>query len=110
MRMWNVNPKIMCSKHLRGEHLEMHMFVGSINKGKSIKGYLDGLVQVDNIISRHDELAHEMSLRGMNHQSPLDDFTYVGHNGHVTEESLDILTDRCPECMKRYIKFHNGEL
>lgn len=31
MRMWMVDPKIMCRKHLLGEHLELHMLAGCIN-------------------------------------------------------------------------------
>jgi hypothetical protein len=30
MRMWMVNPRIMCGNHLLGEHLETHMFYGII--------------------------------------------------------------------------------
>ena len=26
MRMWMVNPRIMCRQHLLGEHVEIHMF------------------------------------------------------------------------------------
>ena len=36
MRMWNVDPKLMCNKHLLGEHVEMHMFFGTIQKGISM--------------------------------------------------------------------------
>ena len=35
MRMWNVDVTKMCNKHLLGEHVEMHMFVGIIIKGTS---------------------------------------------------------------------------
>ena len=41
MRLWLVNPKLMCNKHILGEHLETHMFVGCINKKKNLKGYFD---------------------------------------------------------------------
>ena len=49
MRMWMVDPKIMCRKHLLGEHVEHHMFVGTINKRISIVGYLrDNLLLAQN--------------------------------------------------------------
>ena len=32
MRMWLVPPQLMCDQHLLGEHLEMHMFIGTIRK------------------------------------------------------------------------------
>lgn len=67
MRMWMVNPEMLCRKHLLGEHLECHMFVGTILAGKSLKGYVDnGLVEVDSLVQRHNDLAVEMSKRGTN--------------------------------------------
>lgn len=72
MRMWGVQPDLMCDKHLLGEHVEMHMFVGAITKGTSLLGYTRaGLVDVDLIKKRHDQLAKEMKARGMNHKSPI---------------------------------------
>lgn len=71
MRMWKISPRLMCDRHLLGEHLEMHMFVGTINKRKWIDGYLkNNLVEVAYIHTRHDELVQEMQQRGMNHNSP----------------------------------------
>ncbi len=40
MRMWNVLPEYLCRKHLLGEHVEMHMFVGTIKRGVSLNGYI----------------------------------------------------------------------
>ena len=40
MRMWMVDPKKMCRKHLLGEHVEIHMMVGTLLKGRSIDGFL----------------------------------------------------------------------
>lgn len=70
MRMWNVNPRLMCRQHLLGEHLEMHMFIGCITKNKNIDGYINnGFVETDNIINRHEELVVEMTRRSFNHKS-----------------------------------------
>lgn len=99
MRMWNVDPKLMCNKHLLGEHVEMHMFVGTIQKGISMQGYLDGgLVETQHIRQRHDELVAEMERRGMNHKSPLP--TYMCETaGHVgIEANLVEMARRCPAC------------
>lgn len=72
MRQWLVDPKIMCRQHLLGEHVEHHMFVGSINKGVDATGYLKtGLLDISKLRSRHEELVAEMLRRGMNHKSPL---------------------------------------
>ena len=106
--MWNVNPKIMCRKHLLGEHVEMHMFLGSIIHGRSLDGFLQkGLVEVHNIKQRHDQLVSEMIDRGYNHKSPL--IIPKKHikpmsieHGHVDKEvSLNELLSRCRECRKR---------
>ena len=53
VRMWNVSPDVMCRQHLLGEHVEMHMVVGSINRGKSITGYTsNGLLDTRHIQHR----------------------------------------------------------
>ena len=36
MRMWMIDPTMLCTKHLLGEHVELHMFVGTINKNKKL--------------------------------------------------------------------------
>ena len=72
MRMWGVEPSKLCQKHLLGEHCEIHMFTGTINKGISIAGYISkGLVNPALIQVRHDQLAEEIQKRGYNHHSPL---------------------------------------
>ena len=38
MRMWMLPPECMCRKHLLGEHVELHMLLGSMRRGKSIEG------------------------------------------------------------------------
>jgi hypothetical protein len=40
MRMWMVPTKIMCDKHLLGEHVEHHMFLGSLKQGFNLDGYV----------------------------------------------------------------------
>jgi len=104
MRLWMVKPSILCRKHLLGEHLESHMFVGAITKGKSITGFIEkGLVEVHNIVSRHDELAEEMLTRGYRHQSPLT-LSLPLHTqiGEVdSDNSMKELASRCPDCRER---------
>ena len=41
--MWNIKTEKMCNQHLLGEHVEMHMFVGTLNKNKSIQEQYDDL-------------------------------------------------------------------
>jgi hypothetical protein len=78
------------------------MFIGTLLEGKSIKGYIDnGLVEVHNIINRHDELAEEMKYRGYNHKSPAKECN-LWECGHVEQEQNIVeLSRRCSECRKR---------
>ena len=98
MRMWGVDPALLCDQHLLGEHVEMHMFAGSIKKGINVSGYVKkGLVEIHNIQNRHDELAMEIEKRGMNHKSDLDFAGGVG--GYVDiENSKKELKRRCKDC------------
>jgi hypothetical protein len=102
MRMWNVEPQKMCDQHILGEHVECHMFVGCINKNKSLKGYVNkGLVEVHNIKKRHDELAKEMKIRGMNHKSKLPTYDIITLGKINSAQNNIELTKRCPDCRKR---------
>ena len=98
MRMWGVNPKMLCRQHLLGEHVEMHMFAGTIRKGRSIDGYI---VDPSRIKIRHDELVIEMVSRGMKHKSPLEmDCSGLQHRPIVEMDSIAELNRRCPNCAK----------
>jgi hypothetical protein len=100
--MWMVAPLIMCDKHLLGEHVELHMFVGAIRKGTSLRGYVEnGLVEVHNIVHRHDQIAVEMTRRGMSHTSLLPPFNEYTAGSVPVHESLRDLLDRCPDCSTR---------
>ena len=107
MRMWMVNPKILCRKHLLGEHVELHMLVGCITKDKSIQGYIDtGLVETGSVYKRHDELTKEIERRGYNHKSPLPitDKVYPARGKVNIIKSLEDLGQRCKEC-KEWIEY-----
>jgi len=119
MRMWMVDPRIMCRKHLLGEHVELHMFVGSINKGVDLTGYLrDNLMEPRAIVARHWQLVQEMEARGYRHKSHMT--AASGRQADWTkfkptmldakpyqeiavdlEASLAELLRRCPECCAR---------
>ena len=102
MRMWMLPPSIMCRKHLLGEHVEMHMLVGTLQKGISVQGYIDNqLVELEHIRARHQELVEEMIERGYNHKSPLPDYPEVSGGVVNREENLRDLANRCPDCRAR---------
>lgn len=102
--MWNIPPKLLCDKHLRGEHSEMHMFEGTIKKKIDISGYVrDRLIDTRLLKQRHDVLAAEMLARGGNHQSEMlyIDILFMGTVNE--QDSLRELAYRCPRCRKRIL-------
>ena len=107
MRMWLIPPRLLCLKHLLGEHVELHMLVATIEKRKcSLQGYVDNkLIDTSKIQERHEELVAEMLRRGYNHKSPLhyEDKLGVGIGIIKLEESLAELTRRCSACRQLVI-------
>ena len=105
MRMWMVNPAVMCNKHLLGEHVECHMLVGHLQRKRQITNYIRlNLLQPKNLRERHDQLVQEMKKRRMQHKSALPkyDLSYLPkeHRFYVVnaEESLIELSKRCSNC------------
>jgi hypothetical protein len=77
------------------------MFVGTIDMGNSLKGYVDkGLVEVHNIRSRHAQLVEEMIRSGYNHNSPLQDFDPWEEGRVDVEANHRDLIERCEECRR----------
>lgn len=104
-RMWNLPPEKLCRHHLLGEHKELHQAVGSINKGKSLKGHIEkGQIEVHNIRKRHTALAKEILARGFKHNSPLPKFKSL-EAGYIDKEfNKKDLTKRCKECRRNFNK------
>ena len=101
MRMWGVKPNILCRKHLLGEHLEIHMFVGTILADKSIKGYLKNkLLDTRKLKKRHKELVREMKWRGYKHKSSLPKFFIEKIGAIDIKENKVELFKRCKDCRK----------
>ena len=109
MRMWGVNPKLLCRQHLLGEHNEIHKHRHNFVKQHSITKRINPVVQIepDNMQKRHDELVAEMLERGYNHNSPYDqpDLSHLKPEERFAQininNSLNDLSSRCPECAKR---------
>ena len=103
MRMWMVYPKLMCDRHLLGEHVEIHMLAGALAKGKSVEGYLaKGLLAPQCLFKRHWDLVVEMTGRGFKHVAPLRTFAGPAPSGAVNKDaSLRELARRCRRCRRR---------
>ncbi|MEO6119099.1 MAG: pyrimidine dimer DNA glycosylase/endonuclease V [Terriglobales bacterium] len=104
MRMWMVDPRKMCDQHLLGEHVELHMLVGTLIRKRSVAGFVaNKLIEVHNVRLRHAELVVEMTRRGMKHQSPLPSFRAVKLGKVSVRANLLELARRCENCrMKRH--------
>lgn len=114
MRIWGVPVACMCNKHLRGEHVEMHMFKSVIESGKSVGGYIrDKLLDTHGIIQRHDRVAAEMVRRGDKHVSPLEWIHYPEgfeqRTSVIPTESEMELARRCTDCRKRFEEYYGAE-
>jgi hypothetical protein len=99
MRMWMVDPRKMCDQHLLGEHVELHMLVGTLVRKKSVAGFVENkLIEVHNVRRRHAELVKEMTRRGMKHRSPLPAFRAVRLGSVDPRLNLRELARRCRAC------------
>ncbi|HZQ35479.1 MAG TPA: pyrimidine dimer DNA glycosylase/endonuclease V [Dehalococcoidia bacterium] len=76
MRIWDVAPRLLCQKHLTGEHRELHGLWNILTQGKH--GYAmhpetrRWRGKLAALYARHAALAEEMARRGYAHASPLD--------------------------------------
>jgi len=115
-----VDPKILCTKHLLGEHVEIHMFVGTIKKGKSLRGYVDNnLVEPGCFVTRHNDLVREHISRGGIHKSSLNLNEVIDlvdtlerdirENNVDSKKSLQELLFRCPRCKERFDSLYASE-
>jgi len=77
VRVWDLDPSVLCRQHLLGEHREIHAIFSILYNGK--KGYRnhpevrrwEGYLQALRI--RHDRIAGEMVERGYRHASEITD-------------------------------------
>lgn len=76
MRIWDVEPELLCRAHLLGEHRELHGLWNILTLGKT--GYAGHPEtkrwrgKLAALYGRHDRLVREMERRGYDHRSPLD--------------------------------------
>lgn len=78
MRVWDVNVKHLCRKHLLGEHRELHGLWNILTKHGGKGGYSQHpetkrwIGKTQALYNRHEALVKEMEKRGYNHRSMLD--------------------------------------
>lgn len=97
MRMWMVDPKLMCMQHLVGEHGEIHKHRHNFVKGHGIAGR-KGQIEPEAMKRRHDELVTHLRCHKSQYEQP--DLSGYDLNGFIVDvaESLAELSRRCPKC------------
>ncbi len=106
MRMWMVDTSKMCNKHLLGEHVELHMLIGTLKRNKKINGFIkNNCVEVSSIYKRHEDIVNEMNKRNMKHKSDLEQICLNNYSEYFTikvnsKQSLIDLLERCENCRK----------
>ena len=113
MRMWGIDPILLCQKHLIGEHGEIHKHRHNFIKKHKIAKRISPIVQIEpeNMQKRHDELVLEMLTRGYNHNSPYEqpDLSHLKTEERYAKIDINIsikdLFDRCPECSRKILLY-----
>lgn len=112
MRMWMIDPKLLCQRHLFREHCEIHRLVAILRNGFSIRGFLyKRVIDPSRIYHRHNEIEAEIIQRGGTPNSPLSEAeccAFSRWHGSVRIDigrSLSDLSSCCNECQKRIGKF-----
>jgi hypothetical protein len=82
VRIWDVDPAVLCRAHLLGEHRELHAVWAVLTEDR--RGYrhhpetLRWEGRLAALYRRHEALVAEMTARGFHHRSPLDAALAVG--------------------------------
>jgi len=101
MRMWMIDPILMCDAHLNEEHSYIHQLQWHIRKGHTLDVLLAGHVEPQNAKTRHDLLASEMVRRGHNHRSPVSaSQLQVPSEFHKVVDRKQSHTDLMVDCSK----------
>lgn len=112
MRVWDIEPKYLCRKHLLAEHRELHGLWNILTKHGGQGGYsrhpetLRWVGKTKALYNRHEALVTEFSKRGYNHFSPLDKTLATGSNKqdvfiNTLAEQKIILKNKHCECFNK---------
>lgn len=108
MRIWDVEPKVLCRVHLLGEHRELHAIWIILTKNK--KGYRNHpetkrwVGRLRALYIRHENLVIEMRKRNYNHNSNLDNKLATGESKqkifiHSLKEQEILLKNKNCSCL-----------
>jgi hypothetical protein len=107
MRIWDINPNVLCRQHLLGEHREIHAIWSIITENK--KGYSNhpetkrwkGKLKA--LYNRHEEIVKEMKKRGYVHNNPLEKRLAIGKDKQnvyidTIEDQMKVLNNKNCNC------------
>ena len=109
MRIWDVEPKYLCRKHLLAEHRELHGLWNILTVHGGTGGYsrhpetLRWVGKTKALYARHEELVREFARRGYDHRTPLDERLAVGRGTQdvfleTPEQQTEVLREKPCDC------------
>lgn len=112
MRVWDIDVKHLCRKHLLGEHRELHGLWNILTKHGGKGGYSQHpetkrwVGKLKALYNRHEALVVEMKNRGYQHNSPLDKKLATGESEQkyfidTIKQQKILLSEKNCECFKK---------
>ena len=112
MRIWDIEPKYLCRKHLLAEHRELHGLWNILTKHNATGGYsrhpetLRWVGKTKALYNRHEALIIEFTKRGYKHHTPLDKTLARGSKIqnvfiNTIAEQIILLKNKNCECFKK---------
>lgn len=109
MRIWDIEPRLLCRQHLLGEHRELHGLWNILTLHNGEGGYSAHpetkrwVGKLAALYRRHEDLVVEMNSRGYSHNSPLDAKAAIGSDTQTTfvdspERQREILRAKPCDC------------
>ena len=108
MRIWDVDPALLCRSHLLGEHRELHgLWNILVHEKRGYSRHPETVRWVGKqaaLFHRHEQLVAEMTRRGYRHASPLDPARATGSAVQdvlvdTIEQQLALLSAKACPCL-----------
>lgn len=110
MRIWDIDPQLLCRKHLLAEHRELHGLWNILTKHGAQGGYsrhpetLRWVGKTKALYARHELQVKEFTRRGYSHLTPLDPSLASGSAVQDTlinsnEDQIELLKNKPCDCL-----------
>lgn len=113
-----IKPECLCTKHLNGEHGEIHKHKHNFEKKHNMSGRFLPIIQIEpaSMKKRHDALAEEINRRNKGgHKSPYEmpDISHLPENQRNAKVDLAYnildLSMRCEKCAELIKKEYKND-